>query len=40
MKKIILLISILSLCLFLTGCTNQNDDEIQRIGNLINEPVK
>lgn len=35
-KKIILFVCFLSLCLFLTGCSNQNDEEIQRIGNLIN----
>lgn len=37
MKKKIILIILLSLCtLTLTGCTNKNQEEIDRIGNLIN----
>ena len=36
MKKIIILLCILIGCTILTDCESRNDEEIERIGNLVN----
>lgn len=36
MKKKLFLIVILFICLIISGCENNSDEEIDRIGNLIN----
>ena len=36
MKKIIILLCILIGCAILTGCESRKDEEIERIGNLVN----
>jgi len=36
MKKKLLLVILLFVCFIISGCENNNDKEIEKIGNLIN----